>query len=85
MNSTSNSVRLWRPNLLPVAQLTGHRGRVLHLAVSPDGGTALSAGSDETLRFWKISSIGEAGGQASPPLPEALSARCPGLELSRIR
>ena len=85
MNSTSNSVRLWRPNLLPVAQLTGHRGRVLHLAVSPDGGTALSAGSDETLRFWKISSIGGAGGQASPPLPEALSARCPGLELSRIR
>nr|CAD7396310.1 unnamed protein product [Timema cristinae] len=36
-----------------VAELTGHTARVLHLAMSPDGTTILSAGADETLRLWK--------------------------------
>lgn len=36
-----------------VAELTGHTARVLHLAMSPDGSTILSAGADETLRLWK--------------------------------
>jgi len=26
---------------------------VLHMAQSPDGTTVVSAGADETLRFWK--------------------------------
>ena len=32
----------------------GHKDRVLHLALSPDFSTVVSAGADETLRFWKI-------------------------------
>ena len=36
-----------------VKDLKGHTGRVLSLCVSPDGSTALSAGADETLRFWE--------------------------------
>ena len=36
-----------------VAELTGHSSRVLHLAMSPDGSTVVSAAADETLRLWK--------------------------------
>ncbi|KAG7299086.1 ubiquitin-protein transferase activating protein [Plutella xylostella] len=36
-----------------VAELLGHTARVLHLALSPDATTVLSAGADETLRLWK--------------------------------
>ena len=37
-----------------IKEFEGHTSRVLHLAVSPDGGTVLSAAADETLRFWDI-------------------------------
>mgnify|MGYP001794757087 CR=1 FL=1 len=36
-----------------VTELTGHSCRVLHLAMSPDGQTVVSAAADETLRLWK--------------------------------
>jgi cell division cycle protein 20 (cofactor of APC complex) len=31
--------------------MTGHQGRVLHMATSPDGSSVVSAGADETLRW----------------------------------
>lgn len=46
---------LWKyPNMQKVGDLFGHKDRVLHLALSPDHSTIVSAGADETLRFWKI-------------------------------
>ena len=41
---------------VPVATLRGHRARVLHLAVSPDGRTLATGagGCDQTLRFWRV-------------------------------
>ena len=36
-----------------VTELTGHSCRVLHMALSPDGQTVISASADETLRLWK--------------------------------
>ena len=37
-----------------VKELKGHTARVLALATSPDGASVLSAGADETLRFWDV-------------------------------
>ena len=49
-----NEIIIWRyPNMIKVAELTGHTERVLHLAISSDETTIVSAGADETLRLWK--------------------------------
>lgn len=40
--------------LTRVAKLSGHRGRVLHLALSPDGTAVVTGSSDETLKFWDV-------------------------------
>ena len=50
----NNNLNLWKyPSMSKVADLTGHTQRVLCMAMSPDGQTVVSAGADETLRFWK--------------------------------
>lgn len=36
---------------------TGHTARVLHMAMSPDGSTVVSAAADETLRLWKCFAV----------------------------
>lgn len=37
----------------------GHTARVLHMAMSPDCQTVVSAGADETLRIWKCFTLDE--------------------------
>lgn len=50
----NNQIIIWKyPALTRTTELAGHTARVLHLAMSPDGSTMLSAGADETLRLWK--------------------------------
>jgi len=51
---SKNQLCLWKyPSMVKVGEMTGHQGRVLHMATSPDGSSVVSAGADETLRFWK--------------------------------
>ena len=50
-----NQMIVWRlPAMQPIATLTGHTYRVLYLALSPDGATAVTGAGDETLRFWTV-------------------------------
>ncbi|KAL7571279.1 hypothetical protein ACA910_008676 [Epithemia clementina (nom. ined.)] len=50
-----NQLCLWKyPSMAKIKELERHTSRVLHLAVSPDGGTVLSAAADETLCFWDV-------------------------------
>lgn len=50
-----NHLCLWKyPSMAKIKELEGHSSRVLHMALSPDGGTVVSAAADETLRFWDV-------------------------------
>jgi cell division cycle protein 20 (cofactor of APC complex) len=50
-----NQLALWKyPSMAKIKQFEGHTSRVLHMAVSPDGSTVVSAAGDETLRFWNV-------------------------------
>lgn len=50
-----NQLCLWKyPSMAKIKELEGHTSRVLHMCVSPDGSTVVSAAGDETLRFWEI-------------------------------
>lgn len=51
---SQNQLTIWDyPALSPIANLYGHEGRILHIAMSPAGETVVTAAADETLRFWK--------------------------------
>ncbi|KAL6080371.1 ubiquitin-protein transferase activating protein [Balamuthia mandrillaris] len=52
---SENQLTVWKyPSLVKVTELRGHTQRVLHMAMSPDGETVVSAGADERLKFWKV-------------------------------
>jgi cell division cycle protein 20 (cofactor of APC complex) len=52
---SKNQLSIWKyPTMTKVGELSGHTNRVLHLAMSPDGSTVVSAAADETLRFWRV-------------------------------
>ncbi|XP_075915760.1 cell division cycle protein 20 homolog [Petromyzon marinus] len=49
-----NQLALWAyPEMVPIAELLGHTGRVLQVAASPDGSSVMSLGADESLRLWR--------------------------------
>ncbi|XP_077202520.1 cell division cycle protein 20 homolog B isoform X2 [Paroedura picta] len=49
-----NKMTLWRyPMLSNSAELCGHKGRVLHMSLSPEGNRIFSAGADDTAYVWK--------------------------------
>ena len=51
---SENQLIVWKyPTMEKVTELTGHTARVLHLALTPDGETVISASADETIRFWR--------------------------------
>lgn len=51
----TNDISVWRTNgLKRVVQLMGHEVRPIHICLSPDGSTLISASADETLRFWRL-------------------------------
>lgn len=70
-----------------ISSLRGHQARVLHTSLSPDGSTVVSAGADETLRFWKVWKASPLGAAASGPKrnqPQDMFRSSPGI-LTHIR
>lgn len=50
-----NQLTVWKyPCMQRLGDVKGHTARVLYLAQNPEGDQVVSAGADETIRFWKI-------------------------------
>lgn len=54
-DSTQNKLCLWRyPSMCKVREFGHHKSRIINICQSADGLTVVSAGADETLRFWSV-------------------------------
>jgi cell division cycle protein 20 (cofactor of APC complex) len=80
-----NQLTIWKyPSLTKVTDLTGHSSRVLHLAMSPDGETVVSAAGDETIRFWRCFANPTNKKDAARTRPRPLDDACD-FELESLR
>ena len=69
-----NYLSIWRyPCMSKVADLTGHSGRIIQLAASPDGAMVASLAADETLRIWRCFDSGHSKKQKQTKTMEQLS------------
>lgn len=69
---SDNQLCLWKYNsasnadaLVKMKEFRGHTARVLHMARSPDGTQIVTAGADESLRFWDMFSPSTGSGRRS--------------------
>lgn len=66
---SENQLILWKfPDMTRIKELTGHTARVLNMDMSPDGTSIVSAGADETLRFWDVFETSSHRGRGGIPL-----------------
>lgn len=62
---SQNQLSLWKASdLSPITEFLGHSGRILNMCLSPDRTTVVTAGADETLRFWQLFSDPDTRGKA---------------------
>ncbi|KAH9515360.1 ubiquitin-protein transferase activating protein [Bulinus truncatus] len=79
---TQNQLTIWKyPAMTKVTELTGHTARVLHMCLSPDGTTVVSAGADETLRLWKCFDVDESVKKTKSKAMKQESSSCLTLHL----
>ena len=83
---SQNQLTIWKyPTMQKVTELCGHTSRVLHLAMSPDGETVVSAAGDETLRFWKCFQPDPAMLASKKAKAKELSRKKPSALMATIR
>jgi WD40 repeat protein len=51
--------RIWTLEGSPAGELVGHESAVTAVRISPDGGTAITAASDKTVRVWDLATNSE--------------------------
>jgi cell division cycle protein 20 (cofactor of APC complex) len=52
---TQNQLTLWKSGeMSKIMDFHGHTARILNMSINPDGTQVVTAGADETLRFWNI-------------------------------
>lgn len=70
---SKNQLCVWKyPSMAKIGEMTGHTARVLHMAQSPDGTSVVTAGADETLRFWRC--FGEPAAKATEKVAGGIGA-----------
>uniref|UniRef100_UPI00398F071F cell division cycle protein 20 homolog n=1 Tax=Pristiophorus japonicus TaxID=55135 RepID=UPI00398F071F len=80
-----HQVSVWNyPTLTKSADLKGHRERVLHLALSPDGNIVFSAAADETVCLWNCLTANEQQMESSWEAKQTLKYKLSDLRLHHI-